>query len=166
MLRMNRERGSARAASIVVGAVVLLGGAAYVMTGGTLPSAIALQNPQRPGASFNSVEPASVRQAQAPKAEPTGDVAKAKKGEIIQYRDEYGQLRYRMRDPVVGKTGNGLPLYFNVEFRPSDTPLEKAPQSALNKADLKRKPKPVPRGEAVNGKLGLKPAGGGSSGGK
>ena len=158
MLPENLEHGSIRTPAILVAAVALLGGAAYVMSG-HVPTATGLQDSPKPRAGFVAQEAPkvaeSVKKAEAPA---NSELAKVKKGEVIQYRDHNGDLRYRLRDPVVGKTGTGQPLYFQLEFRPSNEVLTKAPGDKMTKADHKKKSLSPPHVKLSNGKLVTQPA--------
>ncbi len=78
-----------------------------------------------PKTEFKVVEPPVL--GADPVKQPVADseIAKIKKGEMVQFRDESGNVMYRKTEPIKGKTGTGKDLVFNMTVRASPVPMTK-----------------------------------------
>lgn len=125
MSRPSRELGAAKATVIVVAAAVtVLGGIAYMLNG-NVPFATA-KNPL-PSAKVEFVQPTAPVVAEPVKANSEDEELKRlKKGQLVQYRDKSGNMLLRSNTPVMGKTGDGRDIQFNVSARASLVPMGKA----------------------------------------
>lgn len=124
MSNASPERGGAKGAVLcVVAAGAVVGVTALFMNGGFKNDAIAMTS-QPTGVVAAAVnEPVVEAQPVADPAAPAA--ANAEDGELIQYRDQFGEVRYRLKDKINGVLGNGQPIQWRAEMHVASGKLEK-----------------------------------------